>query len=344
MNKLYTYILLFILVGTVYGCEKAAVESPGVKQEGDPIVLSSGYPVSTAETGTRAATNFPNNGSIGIVATKELNEVAELTDWSKYEDISNREAVATSVDANGVYSFQWADNVTRYWPFDGSDLYFMAYSPIADGTDNRYLIDEKKSSIFMNLHSDMPDVMYASNNTANIPHNKTTGVVKLGEFRHALSQLTINVSAAVGLPEKITVSRLTVSTSYGTATLSLPEGDNGLKPVEGEVYEAVLLNGITSLASTISRDLLLFPGTEDATKISITLYDSEIDYAFTGNYMISFFQSDAPGQPILLEPGKNTELRITVNLIDVQNPSETIDLKGRITDWTYKGHFNIGIN
>lgn len=341
MNKIF---LLILLVGTVCGCEKTNVEVLDVEQEGIPIVLSSGVSVSTAEAGTRAATNFPNNGNIGIVAATELNSDIGQTNWSLYEDINNRQAVATSVDANGVYSFQWADNTPRYWPFDGSALYFMAYSPVADGTNNNYRIDEKNSSISMDLHSNIPDVMYASNNTANMPHSKTTGVVNLGEFRHALSQLTIKVNAAAGLPPKITVSRLAVSTSYGTADLFLPEGDNGLKPLKGATYEAVLLDGSTGLASTISRTLLLFPGTEDETKISIAIYDTEIGNYFTGNYMLSVFQSDKLGQPILLEPGKNTELRITVNIADLQNPSAPIGLKGRITDWDYKGHFNIGIN
>lgn len=342
MNKIYTYILSLILVGAVYGCDNADVDAPGVKQEGYPILLSSANSASTAEAGTRATTNFPNNGSIGIVAATKLYDVPEMTDWSLYADISNRHAVATSVDNNGVYSFQW--DSPCYWPFDGSDLYFMAYSPISDGTDNGYIIDDMKRSIFMNLKTQMPDVMYASNNTAYIPHNKTTGVVNLGEFRHALSQLTINIDAAPGLPSKIKVSNLTVSTPYSTANLYLPLGEFGLIPVPGVTFFNELLNVDTSLASTISRELLLFPGTEDATQISVTLHDTDSGYRFTGNYMISFFQSDAPGQPILLEQGKNTVLRITVNLIDLEKPSEKIDLKGRITDWSYKGHFNIGIN
>lgn len=342
MNKLYTYILLFTLMGTVYGCDNADVEAPEVNKDSNPIVLSSAYSASIAEAGTRATTNFPNNGSIGVVAATELVDVPELTDWSLYADISNRHAVATSQDNKGVYSFQW--DSPCYWPFDGSDLYFMAYSPIADGTDNGYIIDGQKRSIFMNLKPNMADVMYASNNTAYIPHNKTTGVVDLGEFRHALSQLTINVKAAQGLPTQITVSNLTFSTSYGTANLYLPLGEFGLVPVEGATYTDVLLDTSTSLASPITRDLLVFPGTEDKTQISITLFDTETQYTFTGEYMISFFQSDTPGQPILLEQGKNTVLNITVDKINVENPSTTINLNGRITDWTYMGHFNIGIN
>lgn len=341
MNKIYKYTLLLALAGAFNGCEKADVDAPRVNVGNDPIVLSSVYRSSIAET--RAATNFPNNGSIGIVAATALHDTIALTDWSQYSDINNVQAVAVS-EANGVYSFQW--DTQKYWPFDGANLYFMAYSPISTGMDNRYLIDGQKRSLFMNLQTNMPDVMYASNNISPVAHNKTSPTVDLGMFKHALSQLTIRILPGESLSPNIKVTNLKVSTPASVANLFLPSGDDGLTVDYGNTFEDALINGEEDIVgNTITRSMLLFPKTEDVTKISIILIDkSNPSSVFSADYMISFFQSDVEGEPITLERAKNTELRITVNGTNVQDPNETVVLKGRITDWTYKGHFGIDIN
>lgn len=343
MNKIYkyTFTLLLVLAAAFYGCENVDVDASRVNVGNDPIVLSSVYDSSLAET--RAATNFPNNGSIGIVAATALHDTIAFTDWSQYSDINNVQAIAVS-ETNGVYSFQW--DTQKYWPFDGADLYFMAYSPISTGTDNNYLIDDQKRSLYMRLQTNMPDVMYASNNVNPVAYNKTSPTVDLGMFKHALSQLTIRVLPGEALSPNIKVSNLKVSTTAGVANLFLPSGDDGFSVSYGYTFEDVLINGEEDIVgNTLTRSMLLFPNTEDVTQISILLIDtSNPSFVFSANYMISFFQNDIADQPITLERAKNTELRITVNGTNIQDPNETINLNGRITDWTYKGQFGIDIN
>lgn len=342
MKKRYIYLLLLCII-MVTGCY-VRDHNDDVIGERHEIRLSSLEEAPTP--GTRAVTDFPNGGRIGILASTTYN--GNLTNWSAYPDINNVGATAVSVDASGVYSFSW--DTPKYWPFDGSDLYFMAYSPIADGSLINYILQsgDNPPSLFIGLYEDYntPDVMYASNNLNPQPYNKTTGAVNLGEFMHALSQLTIEVIADPGMSETIEVSDLTVSTTARSATLMLTTSDNALSVYSADVpYVASLVSGLTSFVNQdIVRRVLLFPGTEDETQISITLIDTSNLQVFTGNYMASFFQSDTPGQPITLQRAKNTVLRIYVRNIGVENPDQDIQLQGIVTEWDERGNYRIPIN
>ena len=159
-----------------------------------------------------------------------------------------------------------------------------------------------------------------------------------------MSQLTVDVIGNATLPANIKLQSLTVSNTANVGSFFLAQGDNGLVVADTEEYYATLVNDVTDIQNTtISRSLLLFPGTEDVTEVAITLVDQNNGHVFTGEYMVSFFQGDSL-DPITLQRAKNTVLRLEVNITDVDNPNETIELTGRITDWTYGGQFGIGIN
>ena len=348
MKKIYAYILLFTLLGIGYGCEKSSLSYvPGEKQLGEKIIL--GTNSETLVSGTRAATNFPNEGSIGVVAATALASPITNTDWAQYSDINNVEAVASEMtinpDLSTTYSFQWRNQ--KYFPFDGSKLYFMAYSPITTGESN-YMMSAANNSLYILMQKKMPDIMYASNNVNPQPYNKVDSVVDLGEFRHALSQLTVKVIAGVGLPANIKVNKLLVRTTATVANLFLPLGDDGLVVTYGTNYFTnELVSGTTDFQNgVIQQSLYLFPGTQDVTQISITLIDtSNINNTFEADYMMSFFENETNlNEPVTLQRAKNTLLEITVEITDIENPNEEIDLKGKITPWINGGDFGVNIN
>ena len=347
MKKIYTYILLFTLLGIGYGCEKSSLSYvPEQKKIGDKIIL--GTSSETTVSGTRAATNFPNGGSIGVVAATALSSPVTGTDWAQYSDINNVEAIANAMiinpDLSTTYAFQWKNQ--KYFPFDGADLYFMAYSPITTGNSN-YILSTMNNSLYIQLQKTMPDIMYASNNVNPQPYNKVDSVVDLGEFRHALSQLTVKVIAGDGLPSTIKVNKLSVSTTATVANLFLPLGDDGLIVTYGtDYFTNELVGGTTDFQNgVIQQSLYLFPKTQDVTMVSITLVDtSNANNTFEGSYMMSYFESDNLGEEIKLERAKNTLLEITVEITNIENPNTEIDLKGKITPWIDGGDFSIGIN
>ncbi|MCD7900708.1 MAG: fimbrillin family protein [Bacteroides sp.] len=339
MIKAYTYLKIFVCLVIFYGCDQTHT---GVDQLGNNEIMLSSVVKPNGFTTTRA-TDFPNSGSIGVVAATELSSIPHVTmNWTNYPDISNAEATATSV-VNGVYSFNW--ETQKYWPFDGSDLYFMAYSPIATGDELDYYLSTDHVSLFIALTPNMPDIMYASNNTNPQPYNKTNPLVDLGQFKHALSQLTIEVVAGENMPSSMRVSNLSVTTPARTASLSLPDGDNGLQITTASIpYTGTLANGLVDFQNgLITNWLYLFPGTQDVTEISITLVDTATNQTFSRDYMMSFFINEM-NDPILLERAKNTTLRMIVEVTEVENPTLTLSLQGLITDWVDKGNFGVVIN
>jgi len=348
MKKINIYILLFVFLGIGYGCDNSSL-SHLPEPKGEKIILST---VSgTAVPGTRADLNFPNNGSIGVMAATSLADPITNTNWALYDDINNAEAVMNEINLDWEtniisYGFQWRNQ--KYWPFDGSDLYFMAYSPITQG-DSDYMLSAESNALYVRLQKNMPDIMYASNNANPQPYNKIDSVVDLGEFRHALSQLTVKVIAGEGLPENIKVNKLSVTTTATVANLFLSMGDDGLDVTytPGSYFTNELVGGTTDFQNdTIKQSLYLFPETHDVTQVSITLIDTNnTNNTFEGNYMMSFFENaNNLNEPVTLQRAKNTTLEITVNITDVESPNAEINLRGKISPWIDGGEFGVDIN
>ncbi len=363
MNKLFIYITLFVFLWGFQGCGSdddvpAKNEQPGKEEPKDPgkeedddeeekligsIYLSSTAETYTSEASTRAAEGFPNNGSIGVIAGEYK---ASNIDWTSYADIDNAAATATSV-AGGVYNFSWNDSI-KYWPMDNSPLVFMAYSPRADNLSNLFLSSDR-TQLLMTLTPDMPDILYASANgtAATTPYNKDSKRVNLGEFRHALSQLTVKVVADTIMDPSIRINSLRVSTPKDKAAWILPDGDNGLLLLEDAeedfVYNLISSGSVAFDSGGTTHTVLLFPGTEDVTQISIELFSTDNPTTVYKEYMVSYFQSILdPEEPIRLERGKNTILTITVKGINVV--TDEIELKGTLSPWNDKGDFGIIIN
>jgi len=332
------------------GCSKdidSEGEQPGKENPEEPEELrGSIYLSSTAETTsftTKAgADDFPNSGSIGVIAA-EYNATA--IDWTSYPDINNAPATATSL-TNGIYTFSWPSNAIKYWPFDNSQLVFMAYSPRTENLQNISLSDNR-TTLAISLTQNMQDVLYASanENAETTPYNKVSKRVDLGQFKHALSQLTVEVVADATMDESIQVNSLRVSTYQRSAELNLLKGDNGLDVAANAENEFVytLVSANTSFKTQkISKTVLLFPGTQDVTKISIDLFSTDNPTTVGKEYMVSYFHDDLnPNEPLTLERGKNTTLTINVKGKNVNTTD--IELMGTLSSWNYQGDFGITI-
>lgn len=315
---------------------------PGQEETG--AIALSGAPVAVAKaTGTRAAAGFPNEGSIGVIAAYDEGNGA--IDWLSYPDIYNARATATGV-AGGVYSFTW--NEPKYWPYDDRKLSFMAYSPAAGS--QYFLLSTETPILNIWLNDDMDDIMYAMGNTSPIagPHWKSErAAVNLGQFKHVLSQLTVQVVGDPAMSPTIVISNLEVSTTNENATFDLTKGDDGfaLTGLDGEYFAYEMVQQATPfLNPSFSKTILLYPGTEEVTKISITLMDqAHPNSSVTKSYMMPYFQNITNiGSPVTLERGVNTILQIYVKSINVVDSD--IDLLGQVSDWNYGQNFGVTIN
>ncbi|MCD8185263.1 MAG: fimbrillin family protein [Rikenellaceae bacterium] len=225
----------------------------------------------------------------------------------------------------------------------------MAYSPAPTvETSTTYTLNTGRNGLFIFLNAETPDILYASNNTDPQPYNKTSGTVDLGEFRHALSQLTVQVLAGEDMASTVRVKELSVTTPARTATLFLPSGDDGLEVTQSpeDAYEREFVDQVTDFTDgKIEGTLLLFPGTEGVTQINLSLIDTSNQDSFSRSYLIPFFTNvDNPNDPVTLQRAKNTTLRIRVNQTVVQNPNEDVILEGTIRDWVDGGSYGVSIN
>ena len=336
-NIIYTLMIVSpLLFG---GCDNdhddlAEERNSSVKE----IMLSS---KSSSLAISKATTTFPNNGSIGVVGAL-YNESG--IDWTSYPDLTNVEATATS-ENNGVYSFNW--KTPKYWPFDETQLVFLAYSP-HDTVSNSIVLANNRYFLLIALADDLPDVMYASADTiaSTTPYQKDSIVVNLGEFQHILSQLTVEVVAGDTMPATVVVSNLYLETPMRTASLDLLEGEDGLFVVPASTpFQYLLVKDPTPFKSkAISNTVYLFPGTEESVDLHLTLVDTSNGNSTTRVLNMSdFINQTTSGEPMTLERAKRTTLQIKVVGVPVRNPNDAIILKGTLSEWDYRGDFGIGI-
>lgn len=362
---------LFFLCACAGNDDSGMTDGNNIPSEGDrdKIVLTGTSALSG--TLTRALDAFPNQGSVGILASlydpsNTDNNGNVIINWLSYADIVNAPATALVRSSGDTsYSFDWVtdDSRPKYWPFDGSQLVFMAYSPhTKDYPFNLQLDTYTLSELFFSfspVSQDTPDVMFASNNASHTPYSKdpitesngtyVSPTVDLGEFRHALSQLTVEVVSDEGMNPNIVITELTVETTHRSATISLADG-SVLLGEPGEIpYVYTLISSDTPFnTEAFSRTVLLIPGTEDVTKISISLRDagSETDITYDWSFMMPFFTNIDPSstETLKLEQGMNSTARIRVKSVGVPTPTEEIELRGVISGWNERGKFGVTIN
>ncbi len=334
--KNFIYLLFLFIPVALSGCGDSETGTEPVSGDTPGMIGLVGPGVETI-TGSRAVADFPNSRQIGVIAAEYT---AGSIDWTSYADIDN--AVATAIDeTGGLFSFSWSD--AKYWPMDDRELVFMAYSPPANGTS--VILAADRTRLDLQLVEGMPDVMYASNNTtaAGNPYKKSDGtVVDLGEFRHALSKVTLEVVAGENMNPDIRLAELTVTTGYPTATLDLLAGDSGLALGAAGSFTYSVVTASTAFATTFSKELFFFPGTDASTTVSVKFTDGYFSVSYT--YTVADFTNIiAGGSALTFERGMNTTLRFTVVGTLVQEPADNMVLQGLLTDWYENGDLELNI-
>ncbi|MCC8089001.1 MAG: fimbrillin family protein [Rikenellaceae bacterium] len=341
MKKLYDYIIIACCAGILAGCnseldEVSTPERNGEEESAENSAILLSAPAGT-EYGTKALGDFPNSGRIAVTAAYYN---GGSVNWLSYADIQNTPATANQISGN-YYEFTWDD--VKYWPFDDSELVFMAYSPLADGSAVKMGYDP--TVLQLTLQNDMPDVLYASGNETaeTVPYRKsTTDTVRLGEFRHALSQVTVIVQPGENMNPAVQVASLALTTAKRNATLDLFGGDSGLTvDYQDDSFTYTLVSSAQNFDTTpISETVLVYPSTEDYATVSIRLTDGQ--FSLNASYDISDFENIVSGiNDLSFDRAKNTILTITVNGVEVQNPDDNIVLKGTLSDWEYKGNYGV---
>ncbi|MCD8167056.1 MAG: fimbrillin family protein [Bacteroides sp.] len=334
--KYSIYILLSLLLLLPAGCNHSETlpqeESGGADGSEQQLITLRGDGIE-AVTLPRALDNFPNNRKIGVIAAEYQ---TGTIDWTSYPDIDNAGATATS-EVGDTYFFSW--DSPKYWPFDGSQLVFIAYSPVANGSS--VTLSSDRTELSLQLVQEMPDVMCASNNSSPVPLSKTDTIVDLGEFRHALSQLTVEVVPDTVSNPAIRITSLLVESGHTNATLDLFDGDSGPTLTDNTLFTYQVINIATAFNPTpFSKTVLLYPGTEASTRVYIRLMDGP--FPVEGWYPLPDIPNlTTGGTGLTLEQGVNTTLTFTVKSTSVQNPNENIDLEGQLTDWKEMGEYQI---
>jgi len=343
ITRIYNIILIVFATALFAGCSE---DKTVPVEEKTPIRLSSCteicHYVTRAGSLTRAgATDFPNEGRIGVIAT--LYNPARQADWTAYSDLDNVPAIATN-EVDDTYEFEW-ENGVKYWPFDETNLIFMAYSPYTDnGVSSPINLSADRKHLSIQLHDNMDDVLYSAGN-ANAeltPYNKHSEVVDLGEFQHALSQLTIQVIAGNNMNPDVRVTKIEVYTANGSGQLNIQDGE--INVLENDLTYSLASDLVPFIPDSLSQTVLLFPGTEDRMRVNISLHIEGTEQRADLSYAMSSFNNITHnGEDLVLERGRNTILKLRISGVPVQEDDELNQLDGILSEWIYKGDFGITI-
>lgn len=336
------------------GCNNEVVNPDN---ERVPISFSAEIPSLLVEEVQTRATDFPNSGSIAVVAANSaLATPITSTDWSSGNVYLNHLA-ATVGDKNGtIYPVTFGS--TQYWPFDPDKyLSFVSYSPATHSS-----LTHSATDLTVNITGksySFPDLLYTapvgSFNKENI-YNSERGRAYLGEFKHAMAKLVVKVIAvdkgnneitSGSIIDDVKVTKLYVQTKVTEGTFSLITSPPAWGAfTSGSIFQTAysFIAGATSLPynKDATNYCYLLPGTEGNSQIGIEVKDKTLTSLFT-KAMTDFMTGDAPPVPVTLEMGKATILTIKLQFTDTPTANGAIELKGELTNWDYKGESMITI-
>ena len=171
-------INIFLLTGlfALTGCNNdntIIIEEEAFPDFSSSINLASQSVENMAQT--RAETNSPNNGKIGITAALTATENGYSTViWTAPKGRYINDAEAFTTNDKNTYNFNWAEGNMQYWPIrdihtSNKELTFIAYSPKASSSTCFNITPENDKMVFAislpelteNINQVMPDVLYA---------------------------------------------------------------------------------------------------------------------------------------------------------------------------------------
>lgn len=357
MIRKHIYIIIGACILCLSGCSNDIVEQPDTEQV--PIVFSAMIPSVTVETHTRA-TDFPNSGQIAVVAANatETTEIGS-TDWSSDNIYLNHLAATVGEKSGSIYPVTLSS--IQYWPFDPDKyLSFVAYSPAThnslthSGTDLTVDITGKSYSFPDLLYTVPVGPFYKKSN-----YNAELGRAYLGEFKHAMAKLVVKVIAIDKDGNEVSnynntlfntdvqVTDLHIETKNTAGTFQLTPTPEWNMFTPGTNYQKVysFINSSTKLPYNKNGavECYLFPGTVDNSQVHITVKDKTMTTPFTKEMADFPIDGSSPDTPVTLEMGKTTVLTIKLQFTDIPTANATMQLKGELTDWDYKGESKVTI-
>ncbi|MCQ2168523.1 MAG: fimbrillin family protein [Bacteroidales bacterium] len=218
MMKNIRYIALPALLAVAFSCSK---EQDILTGPGEIIKFDAG----TAETQTKASTDFPTTSSFGVSAfhTQESNS------YSYFNNVQVSYA-----------SDKWASAVTLYWPKaasgDGTSLEFRGYAPYNASSPWCTFPDNVSfSGAYVLTPAESSDLMYSAPKAINCATPSTVGLT----FSHALGQTTFSFTCE-RFDDSIEKGKMTVFGQEIEIYCKYTENDS-TKPVEEKSF--VFLSG-----------------------------------------------------------------------------------------------------
>lgn len=356
MMKIHIYSIGACLL-FLSGCNNEVVNPDN---ERVPISFSAEIPSLLVEEVQTRATDFPNSGSIAVVAANSASATPiTSTDWSSGNVYLNHLA-ATVGDKNGtIYPVTFGS--TQYWPFDPDKyLSFLSYSPATHSSLSHSLTDltvniTGKSYSFPDLLYTAPVGPFNKENS----YNSERGRAYLGEFKHAMAKLVVKVIAVDQNGTSITsstthplnnvqITSLAIKTKATSGTFNLVNSEWTLSDPTSSTLQTVytLVSSSTPAAVPYTNETFsvcyLLPATSDVNTVnfgSVEFYLKDISQNTTlgGDFPLSGFKQADGTTTVTLESGKITILTIKLQFTAIPPISPTVQLQGQLVDWNDKG-------
>lgn len=354
MMKKHIYIIGACSLLFLSGCNNDVVNPD---DERVPIAFSAEIPSASVEAQTRA-TDFPNSGSIAVVAA---NATSTTPTWSSLY-LDHVIATVGDKDVSSIYPVSFTS--TQYWPFNPDEyLSFVAYSPITHSSLTHTGVG-LTVDITGKVYS-FPDLLY----TAPVgPYNKdynsydgTKGKISLGDFKHAMSRLAVkvivvdqdgNVLPSNAHPvNQLKISSLIVKTNVTQGGFDLVSSQWALTN-SGTLQTVYTLASSSSMSSvpydnTDTSVCYLLPSTSSINTVALSsitfkVKDNNTNIEVGGDYPLDQFEQ-TDGSPVTLEIGKTTILLIKLQYTAIPPISPTVQLQGQLVEWNYKGTSTVTI-
>ncbi|WP_418894558.1 fimbrillin family protein [Limibacterium fermenti] len=368
MIKKYINIMIgaFALL-SLSGCSnEVAVPDEG---EPAPIAFSANLPApGTESSSTTRAASFTNGDKVAIVAANASLELPVATDWRAgnlyMNHVTGTVGSETWVHGYAEYPIALAANPASpdnkwYWHFEPNKyLSFLAYSPVAGGSDSR--VSRPGSGTNLEIgHGDenkfFPDLLY----TGTIGNYNKSRVSVLLNFKHALARLAVNVVVTdkdgKELPKgehpvnQLKISSLAVKTKTDGGVFDLVNSKWTLGSPSTEL-SAYSLTPNTALpySNTETSEWYLLPATEGVNTVERISIDFKVKENNTGEeiggtYALNEFKQIDGFSPVKLEMGKTTVLTIKIVYTGIPDPDPEIILEGQLFEWDYKGKSTVTI-
>lgn len=291
-----------------------------------PISMSANV---SSVIGRAEVSSFPNAVG-GAAQVSVLARKSSAADWTTLF-IDN--AIANVGSTPSGYSLAWDDGDEQFWPSNGDELTFVAYSPVSAGNGetslNVVLADEFYETV---------DVVVAHTKDGTNPiKGMRSGSGQSPSsinflFEHILSQLTVKVhnkatDVKIGYVE-VVVGKASCAKVYDVGTRQWSAGS---APAMDKIYTNSDHKGFggSGPQAVFEEPIMLLPGTES--DVTVNLYVVSGSPVLASKKVSEF--KDAEGTAARLVSGKRTTLTLTIS------DGSLSEMTAGVQDWEELGEY-----